>query len=89
MRNYCDVSYVLRDSASSNPTILYRAHCITHASWNLLRAEWISNDKIIFSDESRFSSENVSVIFYRSRSERYNTEYVATSTSIHLWRLRH
>jgi len=50
MRNYCDVSCVLRDSASSNPTILYRAHCITHASWNLLRVDWITNDKIIFSD---------------------------------------
>jgi len=56
----------------------------------LLRADWITNDKIIFSDESRFSSENdVPVIFYRSRSDRYNAEYVATSTRIHLWRLRH
>jgi hypothetical protein len=59
MRSYCDVSYVLRDSAPSYPTILYRAQCITHASSNLLRAEWITNDKTIFSDESRFSLENV------------------------------
>lgn len=84
------MSYVLRDSASSNPIILYRAQCITHTSWNLLRAEWITNDKIIFSDESRFSSEtDVPVIFYRSHSERYNAEYVATSTRIHVWHLRH
>jgi hypothetical protein len=32
---------------------------------------------------------DVPVVLYRSRSERYNTGYVVTSFRSHLWRFRH
>jgi hypothetical protein len=48
-------------------------------------------DRVIFSDESTLSSENDGpVLVYRPREERYNSQYVSTSTrsgrvSVHCW----
>jgi hypothetical protein len=48
-------------------------------------------DRVIFSDESTFSSANDGPItVYRPRGERYNSQYVSTSTrsgraSVHCW----
>jgi hypothetical protein len=48
-------------------------------------------DRVMFSDESTFNSANDGpVLVYRPRGERYNSQYVSTSTrsgrvSVHCW----
>jgi hypothetical protein len=57
----------------------------------LPRAVWIASGIVIFSDESTFRSANDGpVLVYRPRGERYNSQYVSTSTrsgrvSVHCW----
>ena len=56
----------------------HKLYHLAYADSNVYR-KW---DRVIFSDESTFSSANDGlVLIYRPRSERYKSQYMSTGTS--------